>query len=49
MGLTKPGTEPGQRAGHAEHPQARGADPKQVADFYAPRKRNEADVKFCWK
>jgi hypothetical protein len=25
------------------------ADPKHVEDFYATRKRNEADVKFCWK
>jgi hypothetical protein len=25
------------------------ADPKHVADFYATRSRNEADVKFCWK
>ena len=24
-------------------------DPKSVADYYALRKRNEADVKFCWK
>jgi hypothetical protein len=25
------------------------ADPKHVEDFYATRKRNDADVKFCWK
>jgi hypothetical protein len=24
-------------------------DPKMREDFYATRKRNEADVKFCWK
>ena len=24
-------------------------DPKTVEAFYATRKRNEADVKFCWK
>ena len=29
--------------------QAYFADPKHVADFYATRGRNEADVKFCWK
>jgi hypothetical protein len=25
------------------------ADPKTREDYYATRKRNEADVKFCWK
>jgi hypothetical protein len=25
------------------------ADPKNVETYYATRKRNEADVKFCWK
>jgi hypothetical protein len=25
------------------------ADPKHLQDFYATRKRNDADVKFCWK
>jgi len=29
--------------------QAYFADPKQAADFYATRSRNEADAKFCWK
>jgi hypothetical protein len=29
--------------------QAYFADPKHVADFYATRSRNEAEVKFCWK
>ena len=24
-------------------------DPKNVETYYATRKRNEADVKFCWK
>jgi hypothetical protein len=24
-------------------------DPKRREDYYATRKRNEADVKFCWK
>jgi hypothetical protein len=29
--------------------QAYFTDPKQVEDFYATRKRNDADEKFCWK
>jgi hypothetical protein len=29
--------------------QAYFADPKHVDEFYATRKRNDADVKFCWK
>jgi hypothetical protein len=52
--------KPGDRAGNiarairaarqnVDKEQAYFADPKQVADFYATRSRNEADVKFCWK
>jgi hypothetical protein len=51
---------PGDRAANAKHAVANAKDraakertyfddAKNTAAFYATRKRNEADVKFCWK
>jgi hypothetical protein len=34
---------------YVDKEQAYLSDRKQVEDFYATRKRNDANVKFCWK